>query len=654
MDGSDDEHMLTTDLEINNDLEMEDNVPYSQMDSVINEEDQDDFAVNSTNYPSQNQNSYFEPFVGTTSPTSLHGDQKQSKNEECMRKILQLTFIICIVFFISPLIFFIAGASQIVPEYASISPAVRKDPYDTSVKDIWHYPSMHQICAEGKHHCIRYVFFLVYVIIFTIMYVCCISLFAIRKEKHPLKSRSCVFITIFCISLPLFMIWACIGLLYAPGWLGCYTTHNFNNIAYPMLILPYFFRAYRIKKIYDEATTTHNNYQRDMNIFRSARATSILSTHIVEQTKSKGSMAQTGQSMRSGSHLGTHKIRSDSVLSQQGNDDSYSFNFDDALAYSKALDKRLIKHFLISLLPFLLMSILNYFIGHRGHLLPTFIKSCDDDYKSSAIFIWVMIHVIEIFILILIVYWIRLVWRAFSVKQELMIVAVIDMVFCACMIGFNPSDDLVDDGVLILYLILMRGIGFFMITILLPLYKTYFLITYLPEIPTQDVITSLRAILDDMDACGFFRTFMSEQDSQYLLDFWMEVDLFKDACYNDEIEDIRFSASKIFKKYFDSDNDSRAAMGIQFLIDSKEKKKGERQSKKKTFCKAINKIFDEKHRGRVEIHPNIFDHPHRVVFDHMESTHYRLFLRSQFCKELLASVAGQEEIFRKLINQEVL
>eukprot|EP01083_Nonionella_stella_P298381 1012847_1 len=166
------------------------------------------------------------------------------------------------------------------------------------------------------------------------------------------------------------------------------------------------------------------------------------------------------------------------------------------------------------------MSITNYF-SNNNHLLPTFIKSCDNYYKSSAIFIWVIIHAGEIFILILIVYWIRLVWRAFSVKQELMIVAVIDMVFCACMIGFNPTTDTIDDGVLILYLILMRSIGFFIITILLPLYKTYFLITYLPEIPTQDVITSLQAILDDMDACVYFRQFMTEQDSQYLLDFWM-------------------------------------------------------------------------------------------------------------------------------------
>lgn len=459
------------------------------------------------------------------------------------------------------------------------------------------------------------------------------------------------------------MIWACIGLLYAPSWLGCEASHIFNNIMYPLLILPYFFRAFRIKKIYDEATTTHNQYNRDMNIFRSARTGSILSAnlnHYVEETKSNSQISQqhTIQSIKSMENGGDRdkdnkklvKQRSNSMLSQ-ANDSS--FNFDDAISYSQKLDKRLIKWFLVFLIPFGIISITNYFTT-SNHLLPTFIKSCDDYNPSSAIFVWVIIHAIEIFILILIVYWIRLVWRAFSVKQELMIIAVIDMVFCACMIGFNPTIDTIDDGVLILYLILMRGIGFFMITILLPLYKTYTLVTWIPDMPTQDVITSLQAILDDMDACVYFRQFMTEQDSQYLLDFWMEIDLFKDACYNQEIDDIHFAASKIFKKYFDSNNLSKGATSIRYIINSKERIKDKHKSNKKTYCKAINKMFDENNSRKVEIHPNIFDHPHRVIFEHMENTHYRLFLRSQYCKQLLAAVAGQEEIFRKLINQEIL
>ena len=36
-------------------------------------------------------------------------------------------------------------------------------------------------------------------------------------------------------------------------------------------------------------------------------------------------------------------------------------------------------------------------------------------------------------------------------------------------------------------------------------------------------------------------------------------------------------------------------------------------------------MFDENNRRKAEIHPNIFDHPHRVIFEHMENTHYRLF-----------------------------
>merc|ERR1711884_195713 len=150
---------------------------------------------------------------------------------------------------------------------------------------------------------------------------------------------------------------------------------------------------------------------------------------------------------------------------------------------------------------------------------------------------------------------------------------------------------------------------------------------------------------------------MESHDQHYLLDFWMECDLFADACYNGEIEDIYSAASKIFQKYFDENNKSKACSSIRYLINSKEKfntdgrdrvagngKRKKRRRNKKTYCKAINKIFDEKYRGQVEIKANTFDHPHRVVFDHMESVYYRLFLRSEACKELLASIAGKEHI----------
>eukprot|EP01084_Bolivina_argentea_P069808 126958_1 len=197
-----------------NNLEMENNHRFHNINSENN-----DYNLNSKYYPSNNNNSYFEPFVGGTPQLGSSGGLA-SKNEECMRKILQLTFIICIICFISPLIFFIAGASQIIQEYARIAPAVRKhdDNNDTNVHNFWHYPTIGAICEDGKHYCIRYIYFFIYVIIFTIMFVSCISLFAIRKDKHPLKSRSCVFISIFCVALPFYMIWACIGLLYAPSW----------------------------------------------------------------------------------------------------------------------------------------------------------------------------------------------------------------------------------------------------------------------------------------------------------------------------------------------------------------------------------------------------------------------------------------------------
>ena len=157
--------------------------------------------VNSKYYDTNTNNSYYEPFVGGASPNSNDSSSNSltSPNEQCMRKILESIFVICTIFIISPLIFFIAGASQIIPEYARISPVVRKngDTDDSNVKSIVNYPSIAHICSDNSHFCLRYVFFLVYMITFVIMFICCCSLLAIRKSKHPLK---CVYISMILLS----------------------------------------------------------------------------------------------------------------------------------------------------------------------------------------------------------------------------------------------------------------------------------------------------------------------------------------------------------------------------------------------------------------------------------------------------------------------
>ena len=189
-------HLLISDDE---DLDLDNNTPYHIQSYDDNDMTEDYVNVNSKYYPNTNNNSYFEPFVnsGQQSINNSNGVSSSSRNEKCMRAILQLTFLISVIFFISPLIFFIAGASQIIEEYARISVAVREhnDSDDTHVKDFWHFPTIHNICTQGQganHYCIRYIFFLIYMIIFTIMFVCCVSLFAIRKDKHPLKYVSSI------------------------------------------------------------------------------------------------------------------------------------------------------------------------------------------------------------------------------------------------------------------------------------------------------------------------------------------------------------------------------------------------------------------------------------------------------------------------------
>lgn len=184
-------------------LDMDKNTPYNirSFDDANHLDPNNRMNINSkylngnSHHHNNNNNNYFEPFVNPmigSSPNSFNTTNESTKNERCMRRILQFTFILSIIFFISPLIFFIAGASQIIPQYATISVAVRQnnDNDDTLVKDFWHFPTIHNICTNGdgsNHYCMRYIFFLIYIILFTIMFICCVSLFAIRKNRHPLK-----------------------------------------------------------------------------------------------------------------------------------------------------------------------------------------------------------------------------------------------------------------------------------------------------------------------------------------------------------------------------------------------------------------------------------------------------------------------------------
>ncbi|ETO13690.1 hypothetical protein RFI_23678 [Reticulomyxa filosa] len=64
-----------------------------------------------------------------------------------------------------------------------------------------------------------------------------------------------------------------------------------------------------------------------------------------------------------------------------------------------------------------------------------------------------------------------------------------------------------------------------------PVYRTFFA-SSVPELPSQDVITSLQAIVEDGEALTYFHNFMKESGTNafMLLNFWMEIGLFQEAC----------------------------------------------------------------------------------------------------------------------------
>lgn len=411
--------------------------------------------------------------------------------------------------------------------------------------------------------------------------------------------------------------------MYDPAWLGCASSHLFTNIFYPMLIFPYFFRAYRMKIIYDQTTKENTS---DGVFLHSGPITSI--------TMESNSAHALILFDHSSTPTNGGKLSLDESSSQQRKQ-SRQLSPDIA-----SKENRLIFYFVIFLVPFLFLSIINYF--HDLHFIPLFDKSCDANFIHMSIYVWAFIHSFEILSLFGTIFLIRFVWSAFSIKQELLFVAIFDIGYCVCLIGFQPNKTGMDDGILVLYLILMRGVGFFVISIVHPLYQTFIggEMCYIPDIPAQDVIASLDSILQNVDACICFRKFMEEQQAQYLFDFWMEVELFKDLCVDDKTFSIEKEARIIFRKYFDLNAEDISAKSVQRIIGL-------------NICRSLCQIFNDNVDGG-GIDAGVFDECHINVFEHMEQFHYRLFLRSQNCKELLASVAEKEDIFRKLINQDIL
>ena len=103
-----------------------------------------------------------------------------------MRRTLQFVMIISIILFITPLIFFVLGVSNSVGEFARISRVIANNDDDTDVKDIFEYPSAKELCTN-KADCIRFVYILLYLIVFTMIYVFTVILFAKRKNELPLR-----------------------------------------------------------------------------------------------------------------------------------------------------------------------------------------------------------------------------------------------------------------------------------------------------------------------------------------------------------------------------------------------------------------------------------------------------------------------------------
>lgn len=423
-----------------------------------------------------------------------------------------------------------------------------------------------------------------------------------RRNRHPLISRSPGMLFLTLLSCFFLTNWSIIA-AQNEDFLGCDGTHWLYNMFYPMFVVPYLLRAHRLYAVFK--TQQPHPYQSTL-IQESPRIRLSISS------ASEGQLAWNSNSITSSGETSIHHVKAPLVLQYD-----------------------LLKKFGIIMLPFIIFSIIDS-IYSQVHFLPEFLSGCDP--KSPTIIVWCTIHGLEMISFSISVYYLRRVWKAFDTRQELVIIGLICAFFSlAYLIMEILRISLAHERSAITFLVVSRGVGCFMVSIVYPTYATYFS-TNLPEFPDRQVLSSLQLILDNESAFDNFQQFLSKKPEYCLLEFWVEVLLLKE----DFDEDFPELARDLYDKYFtrkgiDDAVERRRTGGLIFFsaLSHTTLERLERQMRSNSFS------------------PGMFDMAQQEVFDQLEAKEYPLYLRSQECKLFLKNLRRSEQLMRRIIHNQL-
>lgn len=552
------------------------------------------------------------------------------------------------------------------------------------------------------HHDNTRQFSVAWLVIFLTATFAMTVLMVIRRNQHPLRARTPVLLVCFVLGATGMATWAALTGPSRIMTLSCAQTHWVQNIAYPCFILPYFFRAERVIRVFAQARKVHDTTVAKGDRSSLSKSKSKRNSGIIQmQTDDGQPLLQAEEQLFRRDMLSFTSVGSNaSARTDRSEMEAQQLAALRAEIADWANEWAVFRRFGLILLAFVMVSVLDTVLDGGTHFLPAISASgCDmiGNMKYVSIIGWTVLHLVEACIFL---YYYRLlstVLKEFHTRQEFVLVFFAEVLFTVIFVGLlltqltnREITDSVD------YVVMSRSAILICISVVWPVYATYFG-HHAPLFPNRMVVKSLEHVLTDPLALKHFHEYLQTDDNLIFLQFWMEVDMFKgmEACESDTDGEILNShasrgrletgdsstmrrnarpnlsapednntpeARRIFVTYFTApedlrdDNDRLLNENGEEEIDPETLHRNRAVMKKTVPVAIIRPILEEIKRceqQNLSVTCDIFHGAQATVFDKLQDSHH-LFLRSQECKDLLYHLNGQEQLFRSLIEYNVI
>jgi Regulator of G protein signaling domain len=278
--------------------------------------------------------------------------------------------------------------------------------------------------------------------------------------------------------------------------------------------------------------------------------------------------------------------------------------------------KYLLKWLCVLTIPFLALGI--WSVLTKNEVIPL----CHEHSHSYYSNFWIAAHSFEAIGFIFSAVIVKNVWDSYSIRSELIIAAIVTVVFDAALVVFQARNFKRESHLEIMLLVMGRIFVLFIASTLWPVYRTYFRQSSMVFLPNKGAVASFDELLQDPTCFGYFQRFMVSELKADALKFWTELELFREI---PEQTERHSEARRIFDYYI----------------------KGKRVPISASIRDMLKHRLDQPSA-------TIFDEVQREFYLLLEATCYPRFLQSEHCAELMREMDAQEQVVGRLINSEVI